>query len=147
MKIRTFVLEDNEQIRKLITDILKIRGHEVYAFPDPSFCSIYLKDDCPCPKEHACADNIITDIIMLNINGLDFVENQKKKGCKAKNFCVISSAWSNYNKKFAKELGCKIFKKPIDINEFMNWLDECEKNIDTKRKLSDWFKTENRSSV
>jgi hypothetical protein len=29
---------------------------------------------------------------------------------------------------------------PIDVEEFINWLKDCENRIAPNRKLSDWFK-------
>jgi hypothetical protein len=37
-----------------------------------------------------------------------------------------------------KSLGVDIFKKPFKLQEITNWLDQIEKDIDPKRKLSDW---------
>lgn len=96
MKIRALVFEDNDQLRSLISTILEMRGYEVFTFSEPGSCPLYLKDKCPCPLKHTCADIIITDINMPSVTGLDF-----------------------------KILG--------------NWLDDCEKRIDSERKLSDWW--------
>ena len=148
MKIRAFVLDDNQQVRKAISDLLKYRGYEVHEFFDPSVCPVYLERDCPCELEHACTDIIITDIDMPNVTGIEFIENQKKRSCKVENIAMISGAWTRDSREQAESLGCEIFYKPFDFTTFTVWLDECEKRIKPNRKLSDWFKQkENGSSV
>ena len=140
MKIRAFVLDDNEHIRKLISSLLKFRGYEVYEFADPSVCPIYLKRDCPCELEHACTDILITDIDMPNVTGLEFIENQKMRSCKVENIAMISGDWTSDKVERAEKICCEIFYKPFAIEEFTGWLYECEKRIKPDRKLSDWFK-------
>ena len=139
MKIRAFVIDDEEELRNIISIFLKERGYEVYEFPDPSTCPILLEKECPCPPEYACTDFIITDINMPNITGIEFIKNQKKKRCKVKNIAIISGGWSPENEEQAKNFDCKIFKKPFNVEEFINWLKDCESRIAPNRKLSDWF--------
>ena len=136
MKKRSIILEDNDVIRNLIADVLRNRGHEVFDFPNPAFCMAYLKN-CQCPQENACADFIFTDIIMPEMTGLEFIEQQKNKGCKTRFFCIISSAWNEEYENFARRFGCKTFKKPLDIIEFIDWVGKCEKLIPEDRKLND----------
>ena len=94
---------------------------------------------CQC-EFFVCSDIIVTDINMPNISGLDFIENQLNHGCKVNNFAVMSGAWTDKQAEKAKKLGLYIFKKPIDMKDFNNWLDDCEKRLDPKRKLADWFR-------
>ena len=140
MKIRAFVFDDDEQVRNVISELLKERGYEVHGFSEPGICPIYLEQRCPCLLDHTCADIIITDINMPYMTGLELIENQLRNGCKVKNIMVLSGSWTDAQVTYAKALGCKIFKKPFKIDEFFNWLDECERRLDPKRKLSDWFK-------
>jgi len=140
MKIRSLVLEDDACLRKLIVTLLKEKGHESYAFPDPSVCPVYLKKDCPCPLDYACADIMITDIQMPNITGLKFIENQAKRFCKIPNKAMMSGGWTKLQEEEAKKLNCKIFRKPFDIDELLEWIDRCEKQINPKRKLLPWSK-------
>ncbi|HIE44472.1 MAG TPA: response regulator [Candidatus Omnitrophica bacterium] len=90
---------------------------------------------------YTCGDFIITDIHMPSMTGLDFIENQLRQGgCKSMNFAVMSADWTDLQLQQAKRLGCYVLKKPFDPQELIDWLVECEKKIDPKRKLSDWFK-------
>jgi two-component system response regulator AtoC len=138
-RLRVLVFEDNELIRSVLWRILEKRGYEVFTFPDPDSCPLYLAPTCPCPGDEACADIIITDIRMPKTSGLEFIENQLKKGCKVKNIGLMSSTWVDYEVECAQRLGCLAFPKPFNLNELNEWFDDCEKNVDTNRVLSDWF--------
>ncbi|NIS68503.1 MAG: hypothetical protein GTO12_05980 [Proteobacteria bacterium] len=139
MRLRAFVFEDYEALRRTISSILESRGYEVFSYSEPLVCPAYLDRECPCPQNHACGDVFITDNIMPNKTGLEFIENQIHHGCRAieKNKAVMSGKWTDAELEQAKRLGCKTFQKPFKTNEFLSWLDECEKRIDPNRKLSD----------
>ncbi len=85
MRIRAVVIDDEDVIRDLFFYIMKKRGYEVYTSSEPLFCPIYLDCECPCPVEHICTTIVITDINMPNMTGLEFIEHQKKNGCKVQN--------------------------------------------------------------
>lgn len=139
MRPRAFVLDDDQEIRSLITSILDKRGYEVLSFSEPRFCPVYLDGECPCPKNYTCADVFVSDNNMPNITGLEFVENQLRNDCKViiRNIALMSGAWTDDELNQAQRLGCKIFSKPFTIAEIERWLDECEKRIPPYRKLSE----------
>ena len=139
MKLRVFLFEDNEALRVTISSILESRGYEVLSYPEPLFCPVYLDRECPCPSNYACGDVFITDNLMPNVTGLEFIEKQMSHGCKAiaNNKAVISGVWTDAELVRARRLGCKTFEKPFRTAELLSWLDECEKRIDPNRKLSD----------
>jgi len=72
-------------------------------------------------------------------DGMSFLEEQIKKGCKCKHIALMSGDFNDNNELKANLLGIKTFKKPFNLNELTKWLDQVEKDIDPKRKLSDWF--------
>lgn len=120
MKIRSLVLEDDACLRKLIVTLLKEKGHESYAFPDPSVCPVYLKKDCPCPLDYACADIMITDIQMPNITGLKFIENQAKRFCKIPNKAMMSGDGLNYKRKKQKNLIVRYLENHLILTNCLN---------------------------
>ncbi len=139
MRLRAFVFDDDEELRRMIASILERRGYEVFSYSEPLFCPIYLDRECPCPEDYACGDIFITDNSMPNVTGLEFIENQIRLGCKAieKNKVLMSGKWTKAELERAKSLGCKICEKPFRTNKLLGWLDECEKRVDPSRKLSD----------
>jgi CheY-like chemotaxis protein len=145
MKFRAIVIDDNEEVRSIISSIMELRGYEVVSSPEPPVCPVYLDSECECPYEHECMDVLITDQRTPKMTGLDFIENQTRNGCKAimKNKAVISGNWTKEECEQAKSLGCQIFNKPFRIEEISEWLDECEKSIDPNRKLAELPKRDN----
>ena len=130
--LRVFVFEDNEGIASLLRELLASRGYEVFTFPRPALCQT-------CQQDHACADVIISDVAMPRFTGVEFIENQVRKGCKIEHVALMSGYWSQSNLQKARQLGCHVFHKPFNINEMHRWLDDCEKNVDLNRALSSLF--------
>ena len=135
MKLRACVFEDDSLIRSLLWTILDNRGYEVFAFPDPAQCPLHLLTECQCPLEDSCTDIIISDLNMLRVRGMDFVEAQLEKGCKCRNVALISGAWSSSDLARAESSGCKVFTKPLELDQIDQWLDEIEKKTDSRRTL------------
>ncbi len=133
--MRAIVLDD-DAIKALVSNILKARGYDVYASSGPFLSPLYLDSECPCLVGYTCTTVIITDNNMPNMTGLEFVEHQKRLGCKVQNTAAMSGRWSNEEMEHAKTLGCQVFNKPFKIDEVEKWLDECEKELDHKYKLS-----------
>ncbi len=132
MRLRVLVFEDNEGIASLLRELLTSRGYEVFAFPRPVLCQT-------CQQGHACADVIISDVAMPRFTGVEFIENQVRKGCKIEHVALMSGYWSESNLQKARQLGWQVFHEPFSINEMQRWLDDCEKNVDPNRVLSPWF--------
>jgi len=146
MRLRAYVFDDDENIRTLLSTILMNRGYEVEAFADPKLCPLTLDQSCTCPHGLACCDFIISDLNMPHTSGLDFLETQKRKGCKVENMALISGGWNPLLRRRARELGCQVFDKPFLISELHDWLEGCERRVDPNRKLSDLTPREMRLS-
>ena len=69
------------------------------------------------------------------MTGLRFIQNQRKKNCKCKHVAMISADWTDEDLALARQLGCKIFTKPLFFDELDKWLDSGEYGIDPKREL------------
>ncbi len=139
MNYRVLIFDDEMDIRQILWLLFDNRGYEVFTFPHPDLCPISMENYCPCPDNYACADIIIADVNMPYKNGVNFIKEQIKKGCRCKNIALMSGAFTDQHIAKANELGIEIFKKPFQLEEINNWLDRVEKGIDPQRKLSDWF--------
>ncbi len=137
MKPRAIVIEDDNASRALVTMLLEQKGYEVLSFSDPTACPVYTDPETPCPHEDACGDFLLTDNQMPNMTGLDFVESQCRRGCKGmvSNKAIFSGTWNAGELGKAEELGCKVFRKPYDLKEVSDWLDEQLKTVPPDRKL------------
>jgi len=71
--------------------------------------------------------------------GIDFLEKQKRKGCKCKNMALMSGDFTESDIVRAKSIGLVLFRKPFSITEILDWIERIEKTIDPDRKLADWF--------
>ena len=139
MSYRILIFDDEKGIRQALWSLFDSRGYEVFTFPHPSACQLSKEKLCPCPKEQACSDIILSDLNMPYKKGLDFIDEQIKKGCKCKHIALMSGYFTDEDVSKANLLGLKIFKKPFDLSEIITWLDQVEKDIDPKRKLSEFF--------
>ena len=138
-KYRVILLDDNEAVRGVLSEILADRGYEVLAFSTPAICPLQMTPECRCAVNQRCTDIIVSDLDMPYMTGLGFIENQKKKNCKCQHLVLMSGNWTEQDLLRAHELGCKTFTKPFPFQEFCDYLDEVERNIDLRRELCDWF--------
>ncbi len=138
MRLRALIFEDEAAIRQLLWFVCDRRGYEVFTFPDPGMCPLHVIDRCPCPAGTSCADIIISDINMLEVNGLDFVEALATKGCALPHFALVSGAWTDEDRARASRLGCTLFVKPFSFVELTTWLEHVERRVAPTRRLLDW---------
>lgn len=137
MKPRIIVIDDNDGIRQALTLLLEKYGYEVIPGAEPTICPVYsVKGSCP--HEDVCGDFLLTDNQMPIMTGLEFIETQSQKGCKGVMTCkaVMSGTWSSEDLLKAEKLGCKIFFKPLRIEEIIQWLEDRKKLITPGRKLA-----------
>ena len=133
MSLRVFIIDDEECIRDSLKWYLEDLGHEVLTAPEPTSCEIYQGHDCS--QEHPCGDALIIDYNMPKMNGLEFIELMKHRGCKGltSNKLVISGNSVQICRNKVAELGCALAQKPISFAELDSWLEE----VKAKRKSSD----------
>ncbi len=86
-RLRIILLDDNEVILSVLSEILVHRGYEVFSFSDPSICPLQITPECRCNANQTCTDIIISDLDMPNMTGLGFIENQKKEKLQMSTCC------------------------------------------------------------
>jgi CheY-like chemotaxis protein len=138
-KLRAIVFDDNDDDRYLVKRLLESRGYEVLEYSDPSECPFLHSHECQCGQTEACCDILITDLNMLRVSGLEFLEQQIQKGCKIPNIAIASGDWSDSNLKHAQRLGCTTIEKTPKLDALADWLHERGLQIDPSRSLSSWF--------
>ncbi len=138
-KLRIILLDDNDAVRTMLSEILADRGYEVFSFSNPAICPLQMMPECRCDPNQTCTDIIVSDLDMPNMTGLGFIENQKKKNCKCQHVVLMSGSWTDQDLLRAHELGCKTLTKPFTFQELYEWLDEVERSIEPTRELFNWF--------
>ena len=138
MRLRAVILDDEPIIRQLLWTLCDRRGYEVLTFPDPGLCPLHVMQNCPCPRGAVCADLVLCDLHLPEVEVLDFVEGLLTKGCVAPHIALMSGAWSEAAWARAVWLGCRLFRKPFSSAEVLAWFDIVETQVDPTRALLDW---------
>jgi len=138
-KPRAIVLEDDRLSQQLLSSLLESRGYEVYSYDNPSICPLQRSPGCKCTNDERCTDILMSDLNMPLVSGLEYIQNQRIKGCKCKSIALVSSEINYSVEQKAKRLACQLFPKPVNIKEIFGWLDNIEKNLDFNVKLTNWF--------
>jgi DNA-binding response OmpR family regulator len=141
MRHRAVIFDDNDLVRRSLWYFFDQRGYEVFTFPEPGLCPLHVDRECPCPGETSCADLIISDVDMLGINGIDYIESLIEKGCKLRHFALMSGNFSDTDVARASKIGCMLFTKPVEMDWFAAWVEVVEKSIPSERVLYDWVQT------
>ncbi len=138
MRLRAVIFDDDPSIRQFLWVVCDQRGYEVFTFPDSGICPLELIHRCPCPAGTICADLIISELHMLRVNGLDFVEALPTKGCAVSHLALISAGWAEADRARAIRLGCHLFTKPFTFRQLTSWLEHVETLVAPTRRLLDW---------
>jgi len=137
MKLRIFVIDDEECIRDAFKWHLESLGHEVITAARPEMCSVYQGHDCS--LDAACGDMLIIDYNLPIMNGLDFVEQLQRRGCKGaiRRVMLLSGSLAEIDMTRAKVLGCEVRQKPLRLAELEVWVNDCAGDIPADRQLLD----------
>lgn len=136
MYYRAIIFDDNEEVLALLTHIFKTRGYDVYAYKDPAVSPLIATDVCDCECREACSDFLVSDLEMPSMKGTEFIRLQKGRGCKIEHIALISGNWRNGDREEARKYTDALFSKPLDIPDFIEWVERCEATIPKHRKLS-----------
>jgi len=117
--------------------ILNRRNIEVKSYQNPVETPVYQCRNCPCSlkAKGVCPDLIISDFNMPTVNGVELLESLVGKGCRCRHLALISgdtSSLSHYSR--VAKFGTRYFTKPLDIDDFYDWLDRVE--LDTIQQHS-----------
>ena len=137
--MRIVVMDDNPDIRKMLKTALESKGHEVFTFDNPKICPLQMIPVCRCEENEKCADLIITDIEMPEMDGFEFLENHRAKNCHCKDVFVMSGRLNRGDVERATALGCKTFHKPLQLAMLFDQVEQVERKISPERRLRDWF--------
>lgn len=121
--MKVVVVDDDPMVLVVIEKLLTHRGHTVLAYASAMECPLYT-GPCPCAASNPCPDVVISDFNMPEVNGAQFLQALKDRGCHCAHLAIISGqsvpkeAMSQLNK-----YGTRFFLKPMDMDELYAWLD------------------------
>ncbi|MBE0576039.1 MAG: response regulator [Desulfuromonadales bacterium] len=138
-KLRIILLEDEKAISELLRKIIQGFGHEVLAFSVPTACPFCKNHESECLQEYPCADVVLSDNMMPNLKGIDYLKLLRTRNCKIidENQALMSAAISAEHQEDIRALGCQFFQKPFMINTLQSWLNECAARVSEDRLLAD----------
>lgn len=138
MALRVVIFEDEQMTRDVLSRLISSCGHEVHCFENPSCCELYSDSTCKCSQGEACGDILITDNTMPVMTGLQFIQRQYERGCKGivHNKAIVSGYLSPEEHEQIRQLGCKVFNKPLNWKEMKSWLSEREQQMNLSRRLA-----------
>lgn len=125
--LKIFVIEDDACIREPFSDFLNDLGHDVISAKNPEELPFCKKPHCT--ESSPCCDALVTDNLMPEMTGLEFISNQIKKGCKlpAKNRLLISGSLMTSDIELARKLGVTVAEKPVTFNFLEKWVESIDK--------------------
>lgn len=134
MKLRILVFDPDVALRELLEMYLSKMGHDVQAFADPTVCPLFQNisnENCRCSREVPCGDVVMMNMRMPQINALDFLRLQRRRGCKALdvNKAVMSTSVTKEVAEAMAILGCHHLAKPFRLADVRKWVEECSARI------------------
>lgn len=138
MRKCVMIFHDERLFRTALWAFFDQRNYEVLAFPEPGLCPLHAHQQCPCPDGTSCSDLVISDVNMFGKNGIDYIEELMKKGCRQRHFALMSGGFTDADRERAAKLGCALFDKPLDMNALTTWVESVEKAVSPERRLFDW---------
>lgn len=123
------ILDDEPMVLALLRGVLGRRGYSVEAYSTPIRCPLYSAPGCPCEPQVPCPDVILTDFDMPLVNGIEFVEHLKMKGCKCRHIALISGLLTDATRLKAQPLGVTVFAKPFQLKGLTAWLADAERDF------------------
>ena len=135
MKLRVLVFDDDPAVCAILRFLLERYGCEVMTYASPSLCPLVVPGRCQCRSGESCADLIISDLEMPEMNGLELVNRLGENGCKVPQVVLISGMWSGSEIASAQRMGCHVIHKPFTVGTLYAWVDQCMGEIDPNRIL------------
>lgn len=128
MKKRAVVLDDDDFCRYSLSKLLQKKGYAVVCSDSAAYCELYKSSVARCSREDPCGHFFLTDNRMPGMNGLMLLARQRRCSCGIP--MAMKALLSGYltpgESDLARDLGCKVFHKPYDMDEVSNWLDQQE---------------------
>lgn len=135
MKLRVLVFDDDPAVCAILRLLLERHGCEVMTYTNPSLCPLVVAGRCQCGPGEWCADLVIADLEMPEMNGLELVNRLGENGCRVPRVVLISGTWSSQDVAATRQNDCHFISKPFTVGTLYQWVDECAQSLDPNRTL------------
>lgn len=131
MKKSAIVIDDEYICRYSLSTLLQNKGYHVNCSDSAACCVLHKTSVSMCYKEVPCGHFFLTDNRMPGMNGLMLIARQTLGACRipVAMKALLSGGLTCDELDQARELGCKVFHKPYDLDEISDWLDHQESSI------------------
>lgn len=123
------VVEDDTTLRRILRDVLIIKGYEVLVAEDgEEGCSLFSEHD---------VDLVIADVMMPRIDGFEMVRRMRDKGAKTQ-FIFLSALDSAEDVvEGFRSGGHDYLRKPFDMNELMVRVESLLSRLEVRQSISE----------
>jgi len=121
---KALILDDDPVMIEILKKHFEVRGYDVASYSSPILCPLFTARTCS--PDIPCPDVIVTDLVMSTVNGIQFIDEVKRKGCITSHIALISGLWTDVTLKWAMEFGVKVLHKPVNLQELNDWLTTIE---------------------
>ena len=126
--MKILLMDDDMLMLSMLTGAFVRWGFKVDAYTNPNNCPAFYSEACPCALlNNSCPDMILTDVNMPLVNGVKFVQELRRKGCKCPKIGMMSGDWSDPDLVSVTHMGVTVFSKPFDLSRIRSWSLEDEK--------------------
>lgn len=125
--MKAMILDDDPLIRSMVARMFHGRGYEVVTYPNPTACPLYMNEPRQCLIDGSCPSVIVSDYEMPFVNGVEFIEALRGKGCSCPHVALLSGYLPDrqFMDRIAK-LDVTFFPKPVHRSQIHGWLDRVE---------------------
>ncbi len=123
--LKVVLIDDNVKFLSSLTKVLIRKGYVVETY-ESALKSPFMdgKGCCPCPPDDPrCPDVMVVDIDMPGMNGVEFLDTLRRRGCRCRHFALMTG---HHMKEFhltrIMKLGGQLFQKPFTMANVTDWL-------------------------
>jgi CheY-like chemotaxis protein len=136
-KKRAVIYDDDYIVLSVLKEYFSLIDYEVFTFQSPVICPLGEIEKNTCPKPYPCADIVLSDFNMQEMDGITLFRHQLQMDCKVdiRNKAIMSGYLEEQHNKILGELGIHFFQKPINFSDLATWIDQCEQRINLYQPL------------
>jgi len=122
MKRKILIIDDEESIRESLSIYFREKGYDVVSVEHPSECNG--SENRLCHGQDECADILIIDQWMPKMTGIEYLARRHDWGCRSmgQRKALMSANLPDSLRAQAVELGCKVFDKPVRLDDLEAWI-------------------------